>query len=149
MAALVRQHTLDNTVNRITTPGAAKSRFPAPSYVHHVPGRLRIKAPEFRENPSILEAARRELATLPGVSSVSPNRLTGSILVEYDPPVLTPAALVQAMQECGFPGIALRASPPGDTDQGFSTERLAGAVVRSLFDCLVERLVVGAIAAVI
>ena len=149
MAALVRQHTLDNAVNRITTAGPAKSRFPAPSYVHHVPGRLRIKAAEFRENSSILEAARCELATVPGVSSVSANRLTGSILVEYDPLALTPTALAGAMQECGFPGIALRASSPADTDQGFLTERFAEAVAQSLFDRLVERLVVGAIAAVI
>ena len=149
MAALVRQHTLDKAVDRITTPGAATSRFPAPSYVHHVPGRLRIKAAEFRENPSILEAARRELATLPGVSSVSPNRLTGSILVEYYPLALTPTALVEAIQKCGFPRIALRGSSPVDTDQGFLTGRLAEAAARTLFDRLVERLVVGAIAAVI
>src|SRR5215467_2336119 len=142
MTALVRQHTLDKAVNGITEPQAAKKGFPAPSYVHHVPGRLRIKAAEFRENPSILDAACRELAGLPGVSSVSSNRLTGSILVEYDPLVLTPIALLEAMRGLGFPRIALRASFPGSTDQTSLTDRLAGAAARSLFDWLVERLVV-------
>jgi len=149
MTALVRQLTLDKAVNGITEPEAAKKGFPAPSYVHHVPGRLRMKAAEFRENPSILEAACRELAALAGVSSVSPNRLTGSILVEYDPTVSAPAAVVEAMQERGFPRIAPQASSPASTDRASLTERLSEAASRGLLDCLVERVVVGAIAAVI
>ena len=147
MTALVRRHTLDKAVNGLTEPQAAKRRFPAPSYVHHVPGRLRMKAAEFRENPSILEATRRDFAALPAVSSVSPNRLTGSILVEYDPLVSAPAALFAAMEERGFPQMPLSATAGAQSTS--LTERLAEAAARSLFDWLVERLVAGAIAAVI
>ena len=143
MDALVRHDTL------ASRPEAGKQTFPVPAYVHHVPGRLRLKAAEFRENPRIIETACGELAALPGVNSVSPNHLTGSILVEYDPLVSAPAALVEAMQQRGFPPMPLEAAALAGAEQPSLTERLAGAAARSLFDWLVERLIVGAIAAVI
>src|SRR5215469_968696 len=143
MEALVRHD------RRATLAETATERFPVPTYVHHVPGRLRLKAAEFRENASILEAACCELVALPGVGSVSPNRLTGSILVEYDPLVSAPAALFAAMGERGFPQMPLPATAFAGAQSTSLTERLAEAAARSLFDWLVERLVAGAIAAVI
>jgi hypothetical protein len=136
-------------VRKITEPTTDKGRFPVPAYVHHVPGRLRLKAAEYKDNPGVLETACRELAALPGVRSVSPNRLTGSILAEYDPLVSAPAALSAAMEERGFPRIALEAPTLASTHQDYLTERFAGVAIRTLFEWFVERLVIGAIAAVI
>jgi hypothetical protein len=77
------------------------------------------------------------------VGSVFTNLLTGSILVQYDPLVLAPAALLRAMQECGFrpPLNAAVQTPVG--------EFFARMAVRTLFELFVERLVVSLIAAVI
>jgi hypothetical protein len=139
----------DDAVGRMAEPDAAENRFPAPAYVHHVPGRLRLKAAEFRQNPSLLEAARRELIALRGVSSVSTNPLIGSILVEYDPLVSAPAALSEAMQKRGFPCIWLEAPRVDTAGQTPLTESLAGMAVRTLFELLVERFLVAVVAAVI
>jgi copper chaperone CopZ len=130
-------------------PKAAEIRFPAPAYLHHVPGRLRLKAAEFRHQPRVLEAARRELSALHGVCRVSTNLLTGSILVEYDPAVLTPDALSEAMQKCGFPGIGRHATTLDTARQASVIESFAGAAVRTLLELCVERLFVAVIAAMI
>ena len=96
-----------------------------------------------------MKPPRHELSALRGVSSVSTNQLTGSILVEYDPHVLPPAALSEAMQKRGFPGIRLEA-PTLDTAGPTSlAESFAGMAVRTLFESLVERFVVAVVAAVI
>jgi len=77
MAALVRHDTFDKAVGGTTGREVAERRFPASAYVHHLPGRLRLKATECRQDPIILEAACRELAALPSVRAISPNSLTG------------------------------------------------------------------------
>jgi hypothetical protein len=110
---------------------------------------LRLKVAEFRDDPRILEAACRELEAIAGVSSVSSNRLTGSILVEYDPLFSPPAALSEAMRERGFPRIRLEAAALASSGQNCLTELFAGVAVRTLFEWFVERLVVSAITAVI
>jgi hypothetical protein len=53
------------------------------------------------------------------------------------------------MQQRGFPRITPQASSSASTDRASLTQRLAEAATRSLFDWLVKRLVVGAIAAII
>jgi copper chaperone CopZ len=134
---------------RMAEPKPAENRFPAPAYLHHVPGRLRLKAAEFRRQPGLLEAARRELRALHGVCRVSTNLLTGSILVEYDPAVSTPDALSEAMQKCGFPGIGQHTAILDTATQASMIESFAGMAVRTLLELCVERLFVAVIATVI
>ncbi|MBF0557821.1 MAG: hypothetical protein HQL08_03465 [Nitrospirae bacterium] len=53
--------------------------------VHHVPGRIRLHVPVIK-NLSI--ATLKQLATLPipeGITDVSANPLTGSIVIKYEP----------------------------------------------------------------
>ncbi len=52
-------------------------------YVHHVPGRLRIKAQCIKEHAA-LEDLVASLGQINGVEHVKPNRLTGSLTVCYD-----------------------------------------------------------------
>ena len=66
---------------------------------HHVPGRLRFRAEELKQDPAKLEALSGELAGVPGVRSATANRHTGSIIVFYDPQVLSPEAISAALQE--------------------------------------------------
>lgn len=69
-------------------------------YLHHLPGRLRLKAEGLKRNPALLEAVRSELAAVPGVSSAAANPLTGGIIVHYDPLVLASDALTTLLEYC-------------------------------------------------
>lgn len=53
--------------------------------VHHVPGRIRLHVPVIRNFPV---ATLKRLASLPvpeGITDVSANPLTGSLVIKYDP----------------------------------------------------------------
>ena len=94
---------------------------------HYVPGRLRLRAAELKTDPAKLEAFCAELGAVPGVRSVTPRRLTGSIVIEYDPAVLPPDGLSAALHECS----------------------VADQIAAKTVERLVEKLAVALIAAVI
>src|SRR5262249_35813772 len=52
--------------------------------VSHFPGRLRVRARRFHEQPEIAEAAAGRLRKERGVVSATASALTGSILIVYD-----------------------------------------------------------------
>jgi hypothetical protein len=55
------------------------------SYLHHVPGRLRVSLPAVKRNRAAAAAVERALAALDGIRAVHANPLTGSVIVRYDP----------------------------------------------------------------
>lgn len=71
-------------------------------YVHHIPGRLRVKNPMFKTNPALLEEARSCFDGADGISSISTNALTGSIVVKYDTDIISPDHLFTVFQECEY-----------------------------------------------
>lgn len=54
-------------------------------YIHHIPGRLRIKTPYVKRNQRVAEGVKTALAAIRGIRLISINTLTGSIVVQYDP----------------------------------------------------------------
>jgi len=135
-----------NAAARLSEPGAA---IPAFFCAHHVPGRLRLKSAAFKHNRDALAAACRELIALPGVNSVSPNLLTGSIVLEYDPLVSSPASVSQEIRRLGFRP-AEPMSPDSDRrGAALSTKHFTGATGRKLLGLVIERLAVALIATVI
>ncbi len=69
-------------------------------YIHHIPGRLRVRAGAFK-NDRRAAAVRRLLAGLPGVSSVETNSVTGSVTTRYDTARVTPAAILALLRRTG------------------------------------------------
>ena len=53
-------------------------------YVHHVPGRLRVRVPQVKRSPKESRRVQDHLKDLMGVENVSVNPITGSVLVTYD-----------------------------------------------------------------
>ncbi len=56
-----------------------------PSYVHHVPGRLRVRVDSLKKNKKQSHAVRQRLETLAGVNTVVISTVTGSVVVTYSP----------------------------------------------------------------
>ena len=57
-------------------------------YVHHVPGRLRVRIPEVRKTPR-LAGKIREILDIPGIFELSINDVTGSTVVLFSESALT------------------------------------------------------------
>jgi hypothetical protein len=53
------------------------------NYIHHIPGRMRIRCAALKGNAAAAAAAKAMLATQPGVESVEANTVTGSMLIRY------------------------------------------------------------------
>ena len=65
-----------------------------PDYLHHVPGRLRIRSRAFRADPVLRGAMLRKLRALEGVRSVRLNEKAASVTVSYDVGSTGPEAIV-------------------------------------------------------
>jgi hypothetical protein len=62
--------------------------------VHALPGRIRLKVAQVRENPTFASQLRARLGAIQGIQKVEVNPLTGSVLVFYDAKaVASPEAL--------------------------------------------------------
>ena len=71
------------------------------SYVHHVPGRLRVKN-QFFKNTQVCGGVAALLATLNGVESYNFNHTTGSILVRYKTAQTTCVEILSLFQKAGY-----------------------------------------------
>ena len=71
-------------------------------YLHHVPGRLRIKTPFVKNNTENATIIQELLQDIPGVTSTSVNIMTGSVLVHYDPRVVSPKAITDTLTRRGY-----------------------------------------------
>jgi len=62
--------------------------------VHHHPGRLRVRAEVFRKDPELADRVRVATLGIPGVTHFDHSARTGSILIEYQPGLAEPDAIL-------------------------------------------------------
>jgi hypothetical protein len=53
------------------------------AYLHHVPGRLRLKIASLKGDPDAAAAAQRDLSAVPGIITATANPVTGSLTIHY------------------------------------------------------------------
>jgi copper chaperone CopZ len=111
---------------------------------HHVPGRLRLRSAALKDDARASAEARTRFGRIEGVTSVTANPVTGSLLLEYDPRVLAPARIIDALAAHGC--VAAAADPPGERGGGWA-DRLVAAIESWIIDALAERLVIALIGA--
>jgi copper chaperone CopZ len=63
-------------------------------YLHHVPGRLRLKTRSLKNSEAKAAEIRALFAQLPGIKSIEINPVTGSMLVHYDTAGITSAKIL-------------------------------------------------------
>ncbi len=102
--------------------------------VHAIPGRIRLKVAQVRENPALASEIQTRLAAVHGIRQVEVNPLTSSVLVLYDaqntasPDAL--AALAEPLTAL-FPGFDLKDSAawqPSSTNGASPVPSLAGGI---------------------
>jgi copper chaperone CopZ len=100
-------------------------------------GRLRVKIPETKRSASKALAAEQVIRSLPGVSRVAANPITGNVLVLFDSAQLTHDEILSALVNAGY----LREQICSPTFQ-FAARivvTVSHAVARSLAEALMER----------
>jgi hypothetical protein len=68
-------------------------------YVHHVPGRIRIKTPHLKRNRSRAAEVQALLDAHEGIISREINILTGSVVIGYDKEITSAEQIMAAMKD--------------------------------------------------
>lgn len=108
-------------------------------YIHFVPGRLRVKILELRDERKAAETAA-EIAAMPAVTKVVANAITGSLTINFDKRQLPIAQLWERLLTRGYVsgGCPDPAGVRAGSTNGQSTSRLARSVMAALFDAIVQ-----------
>jgi hypothetical protein len=51
---------------------------------HQVPGRIRLKVPNVKDNPELIDQIKQMFHVIPGIENVTVNPTTGSVVLQYD-----------------------------------------------------------------
>lgn len=66
-------------------------------YIHHMPGRVRIKNPMFQNNTAVLDQVRKSFESLSGIEYITTNPFSGSIVIHYDKAVIDQEQIQQPL----------------------------------------------------
>lgn len=118
------------------------------TYVHHLPGRLRVRL-QRAKNPVVAGSLRELLRTMPGVSSVCVNATTGSVLIHYRVAETDASALLHVMRTRNLPAMPVnamvlttpqaRVRPRMQHPPARLAVRVRRRIARAAFDYVVER----------
>jgi hypothetical protein len=111
---------------------------------HHVPGRLRLRSSALKGNASASEQARHQLAQIDGVTAVIANPITGSVLLEYDPSVLSAGRVIDLLAAHGY--VIRSAETETKAGRGWA-DKMESAAMDWVINALAERLALAVITA--
>lgn len=108
------------------------------TYIHNVPGRLRVKIPHMKRNQSTAEELQRILNHIEGVDSTAVNTLTGSIIINYDHRLTGPNRILNALR---FKGYVDPSKGTTTTDEVIenAVSKAGGVLGKALLGLLVEK----------
>jgi hypothetical protein len=102
--------------------------------VHAIPGRIRLKVAQVRENPALASELQMRLATVHGIKQVEVNPRTGSVLMLYEAQNTASPDALDALAESLttlFPGFDPKDAAtwqPSSTNGGSPAPFLAGGI---------------------
>ena len=116
-------------------------------YIHHVPGRLRVKTPVIKRNGSEAKYAKDLLEKTEGVLGIDVNIVTGSILINYDPLVGNGEAILGTLRGRGY--LHHRVLPARDQPVMHLGQRFSDILLNKVVETVLERSASALIAALI
>jgi hypothetical protein len=121
------------------------------NYIHHVPGRLRLKTPSVKRNEQQARLARHHLQSMSGILAADVNTLTGSIVIRYATEQVDATAILNSLEALGLykpQAVAPRKAVSLNAKRTSSTS-FSDKVVSKVIETVVERSAVALIAALI
>jgi len=112
-------------------------------YIHHLPGRLRIKSGQLKRNEGKAASVRALVSDIAGVLAAETNTVTGSLLITYDRDRTCPRELLETLKRAGCCGdsVQLPAAEGGAGRFSVSLTDTGAAVGKAVVGVLVEKMV--------
>ncbi|MEX3789244.1 copper chaperone CopZ [Paraburkholderia youngii] len=123
-----------------------------PLQYHLVPGRLRLKIASVKGNEARARFVETRLREVDGVRDVCANKLTGSLIVRFDPAIVSVAKIFDALathglvDAGGLPAFPLMSASAQPLTSGAP---VADALFNKAVEALLERCALALIAAVL
>jgi hypothetical protein len=105
--------------------------------LHELPGRLRIKIPMLKRNEVAARKLQNFLEEVAGISSTFVNALTGSIVIKFDPNVISSREIVSILTQEGYIDLAKIISGKPHNADGFS--KIGAMASKALLGLAVEK----------
>jgi hypothetical protein len=119
-------------------------------YIHHVPGRLRVKALAFKNNERQVAQAKQHLERIEGILEVEGSIVTGSMVIRYDANVVRSPQILASLRERGFVSEHHPHSLGSQSAvSGPMAQALADKVVSKMVESVIERSAIALVAALI
>ena len=109
-------------------------------YIHETPGRLRVKTPSIKGKQHRGQEALNILSQIEGITNISVNTLTGSIVVNYDKDLTHSKPVLEVLSNAGF---MKSSDSPRYGRVAKSSSKTREAVGRALFGWAVGRALQG------
>ncbi len=103
-------------------------------YIHHVPGRIRVRSKAFQCRSEKALAAEKLLKELTGVRSFRVNPHAGSIIVHYDTAELKQSDLLAILEQVGCLEASSRSDESARKMGEIFGKALVGAVVQKIVE---------------
>lgn len=110
-------------------------------YVHEVPGRMRVKIPELKKDHTRARRIENTLEDMNGVSRISVNTLTGSVVVTFDPLVTSSRAILSELSQEGHIDLARAISGGQHFDN--TAKKIGAAVSKAVLGLALDRALQG------
>jgi copper chaperone CopZ len=118
-------------------------------YIHHVPGRLRVKTQLIKGNEARAKAAKEHLSNVNGVRETDVNTLTGSIIIWYDVGLATSMTILDSLRHVGvIQHVTTQTVSTGAVRGNAIVEKVGETVVNKIVEMVIERsaiLLIGAL----
>jgi hypothetical protein len=86
-------------------------------YLHHVPGRIRVKIPHIKHRPCKADRVREMLQEQSGAYRINVSLSTGSVVVYYNPETTTAEQILNLLKHNGFFEETLSCNTSGEIDR--------------------------------
>jgi hypothetical protein len=118
-------------------------------YLHHVPGRLRVKSANLKRNEHHARRVSDYLLGIDGVLQAEVNVLTGSLLIHYDVAAVPKETLLNSLKHLGCLHPHTDVSRPATKNVHPMVQRVSDKVVAKAVEALIERSAVAIVAAIL
>ncbi len=100
-------------------------------YVHHVPGRLRVRIPSIKGNTIRANEVEKFCRKLNGLDTVEANTVTGSLIIKYHSDILSHEEIMEKLRKNNY----LNGSPQLSNPQPFdrAATKAGMALSKALF----------------
>jgi copper chaperone CopZ len=108
-------------------------------YMHHVPGRIRVRNPAIKRDPARATVLQSQLERLNGVTRAEVNPVTGSVTVHYDQGAIGSHDVLGELERHGCVDRARVVSQ--DTYLQQAASKAGGALGKAVLGMMVEKAV--------